>query len=318
MFKVFDLLNGSRITRSYVETALAHGLTAIHVTVNNFSAIRPYPNLRDALLELAAIREHFAVLGDVSTIVETFADFERAEKASKLAIVLGYQNVPGIERDLKLLRLFHALGVRVIQIAHNQRGLYADGCAEPADAGLSSLGRELVTELNRLGIVIDLSHTGDRSSIEAIQLSKQPVCVTHANAWAICRNMRNKSDAALKALKENGGVIGICYLTPLVRAGEQKPTQADLTAHVVHIRDMIGIEHIGIGSDFIADQPPERYQEFLRRPDIYGTWPWRFPIEDLDGQQHWLASLKSIGLDDAQICGIARDNCLRVFRQVIQ
>ena len=316
-YRVFDLLNGSRISRSYVEQALAQDVTAIHVTVNNFSVIRPYPTLDQAMSELASVRAHYANLSDVTHIIQRFADFGTAEAHNKLGIVLGYQNVPGVGTDLRMLELFYSLGVRVIQIAHNNRGIYADGCAEPGNAGLSSVGRELVTELNRLGIIIDISHTGERSSLEAMQLSKQPVCITHANASAICINARNKSDAVLDELKVNGGVIGLCYLTPLVRNLRDNPTHADVIAHLTHIRDRIGSAHIGIGSDFITDQPAERYGEFLRNPAVYGTWPWHFPVADLEDQQRLLASLPSFGLTDAEVQGIARDNFLRVFKQVL-
>ncbi len=318
MFKVFDLLNGARITREYVEQSLAHGLTAIHVTINNFSTIRPYPTLSEALSELAAMRAHLAALDDVVTVVAGYSDFAAASKANKLGVVLGYQNVPGVGQQLQMLELFRDLDVRVIQIAHNNRGPYADGCAEPANAGLSMLGRELVSELNRMHIVVDLSHTGEASSIEAIRLSKQPVCITHANAFAVCANPRNKSDLVLDALKARGGVIGLCYLTPLVRGGGVKPTHADLLAHFVHVRDRIGAAHMGIGSDFITDQPPERYQEFMRKPEVYGTWPWRFPIEDLADQQRFLASLADSGFTGQEIQAMAQDNFRRVFERVLE
>lgn len=317
MFKVFDLLNGARISAEYAEQALAHGVSAIHVTVNNFSAVNPTPTLRDGTRELAAIRAHYARLGALVRVVERFGDFAAAANEGKLAVVLGYQNVPGVGRDLALLELFRDLGVRVIQIAHNVRGPYADGCAEPADAGLSTLGRELVAELNRLGILIDLSHVGDRSSIEAARLSRHPVAATHANALAVCGNVRNKSDAALDALKQNGGVIGVCYLPPIVRMGGDRPAHADVAAHIAHIRDRIGTAHIAIGSDFITDQPAERYQEFMKRPEVYGTWPWRFPVGGLADQQRFLVSLEGIGLDEAAIRAIARENALRVFEAAL-
>jgi membrane dipeptidase len=317
MFRVFDGLNGARITADYVAKALAHGVTAIHVTINNFSTIRPYATLAEALGELAGIRKHYASLGDVTQIIERADDFDKAEKAGKLGVVLGYQNVPGIGEDLRMLEAFYDLGVRCIQISHNKGGLYAGGCADENDGGLTPLGRELIAELNRLSIVIDVSHTGDRSSVEAIQASTAPVCATHANAFAVCQNVRNKSDAVLDALKANGGVIGLCYLTPLVRMGGEKPTRADLIAHLKHIRDRIGIEHIGIGSDFIEGQPPERYQEFLRHPEVYGTWPWRFPVEDLADQQAFLASLRDEGLSDSDIQGVAGDNLLRAFKKAL-
>ncbi|TAK80549.1 MAG: hypothetical protein EPO20_27520 [Betaproteobacteria bacterium] len=317
MYKVFDLLNGSRVTSAYVDEALSKGVAAIHITVNNFSTINPLPTLQSALSELAAVRRHYADLHDRVIVIERFADFERATSQNKLGIVIGYQNVPGVAQDLKLLELFRDLGVRVIQIAHNVRGLYADGCAEPADAGLSTLGQELVQELNHLGIVIDLSHVGNRSGQEAVALSKHPIASTHANAFAVCPNVRNKSDGLLDALKAKDGVIGVCYLPPIVKMGSGKSGHADVAAHIAHICKRIGSAHVGIGSDFITGQPPERYQEFMKRPDVYGTWPWRFPVEDLADQQRFLESLSSIGLSQAEVRGIAHDNFMRLFRKVL-
>lgn len=318
MYRIFDTLNGSRMSREYIEKALAHGVTAVQVTVNNFSTVNPYPTLPQALSELAGIRAHFADLEDVACLVEEGQDFHRAEQSGRLAVILGYQNVPGVEGDLRILELFADLAVRCIQIAHNRRGLYAGGCADNTDEGLSPLGRDLISELNRLRIVVDLSHTGERSTLEALACSTAPVCITHANALAICANARNKSDAVLDALKANGGVIGLCYLPPLVRMGGDKPGTSDMLAHVLHVRDRIGPAHIGIGSDFIEDQPPERYQEFLRHPEVYGTWPWRFPIASLDEQQAFLASLRHHDFLDKEIAAFAGGNFRRAFQQVIQ
>ncbi|MCJ0764384.1 dipeptidase [Variovorax terrae] len=317
MFKVFDLLNGARMTREYAQASLAHGVEAVHITLNNYRGINPVPDLRHSLNELAAYRKHLRTLSDVVHLVETYDDFARAAAAHKLGVVLGYQNVPGVERDLGLMALFHDLGVRVVQIAHNIRNLYGDGCAEPADAGLSSLGRDMVAALNELNIVIDLSHVGDRSGLDVLACSRQPVAVTHANAYALCPNARNKSDALIDGLKANGGVLGITYLPPLVLMPGQTPAAADVVAHIAYAVRRVGVEHVGIGSDFITGQPPERYQEFMRKPEVYGTWPWRYPVDSLDAQQALLASLSGIGLSPAQIQGVARDNFMRLFRTVM-
>lgn len=319
MFKVFDLLNGAKMTAEYAEASLKQGVAAVHITLNNYRGINPVPDLRHSLNELAAYRRHLASLSDLVYPIETFNDFAHAEKIGKLGVVLGYQNVPGIERDLALMELFHGLGVRVIQVAHNIRNLYGDGCAEPANAGLSSLGRDLVAVLNDLGIVIDLSHVGDRSSLDILDLSTQPVAVTHANAYSLCANARNKSDAVLDGLKANGGVLGVTYLPPLVLLpGQKKPAAADVAAHIAYAVKRMGASHVGIGSDFITGQPPERYQEFMRKPEVYGTWPWLYPINDLKEQQDLLVSLADIGLSKAEIEGIACGNFLRLFQAVMK
>ena len=316
MFKIFDLLNGSKLTGQYAENCLANGIEAIHVTLNNYRGINPLPDLRHSLNELAAYRAHLRSLSELVHLVETFGDFEQARSRGKLAVVMGYQNVPGVDRDLQLLELFHAAGVRVIQVAHNVRNLYGDGCAEPGDAGLSMLGRELVAALNEFGIVIDLSHVGDRTGRDILELSKQPVAVTHANAFALCANVRNKSDALLDALKANGGVLGITYLPPLVRLPGETPTARDVVSHIVYCARRMGPAHVGIGSDFITGQPAERYQEFMRKPEVYGTWPWRFPVDDMEQQQQLLRSLLDEGLSDTEVQWVARDNFMHLFRVV--
>ena len=314
MFRVFDLLNGAKVSPGYVDDALKHGVAGIHVTVNNFSRINPRPTLVDSLRELAAIHAHYRTLEQTTVIVERFDDFAAAQETGKLAVVLGYQNVPGVDRDLAFLELFHGLGVRVIQVAHNIRNIYADGCNEPADAGVSTLGKELIAELNRLSVVIDLSHVGNRSGVEICKISKQPVAVTHANAFSVHPNVRNKRDDLLDALKINGGVAGITYLPPLVADGA--PEHQHVLNHVQYIIERIGVAHVGIGSDFIIDQPAERYDEFMRSPEVYGVWPWRFPVKDNADQQTLLASMRSLGLGDADIEAVACNNFMRLFRQV--
>lgn len=318
MYAVFDLLNGAKMTAQYAESSLEHGVEAVHITLNNYRGINPVPNLRHSLNELAAYRKHMDSLADVVCVIESFDDFARAKAAGKLGVVLGYQNVPGVERDLGLMELYHGLGVRVVQIAHNIRNLYGDGCAEPANAGLSSLGRDLVAVLNELGIVVDLSHVGDQSALDALEVSSQPVSITHANCYTLCRNARNKSDAVLDRLKANGGVLGITYLPPLVLLpGERKPAVADVVAHIDYAIKRMGAAHVGLGSDFITGQPAERYQEFMRKPEVYGTWPWMYPINDLQQQQDMLASLTDTGLSEGQIRGIAQDNFMRLFKSVM-
>jgi len=318
MFPIFDLLNGARLTPVYARQSLAQGVQAIHITLNNYRGINPVPDLRHSLNELAAYRAHLATMDDVVHVIERFDDFAEARQRNKLGVVLGYQNVPGVERDLKLMELFHGLGVRVIQIAHNIRNLYADGCAEPDNAGLSSLGRELVAALDDLGIVIDLSHVGDRSGLDVVEASRHPVTATHANCHALCANVRNKSDALMDAMAAKGGVLGITYLPPLVLLPGQTPGPTDVLRHIEYAVGRMGPAHVGIGSDFITDQPAERYQEFMKRPEVYGTWPWRYPVNSLAEQQTLLGELLQRGMTEQDVQAIARDNFLRLFQAVLR
>ncbi|MGE0798711.1 MAG: dipeptidase [Lautropia sp.] len=317
MIKVFDLLSGALMTPQYIDDALRNGISAVNITVHNFSNINPSPSMSDFLRDFAAVRAHYAGLSGRVRVVESYADFGRADEESKLAVVFGCQNVPEVGKDLKVLELFHGLGVRIMQISHNHRGLYADGCSEPNPGGLSQLGRELVATMNDLRIVVDLSHTGEPSSVEAIELSKYPVAISHANVQGVHMSVRNKSDETLDALKKNRGVIGICYLPPTVRGGDVKPTHDEVAAHVRYVRDRIGIDHVAIGSDFITGQPASRYQQFVSRPEVYGTWPWQYPVTGPEDQQRFLSSLAGSNLSPADIQAVARGNALRVFKAVM-
>ena len=312
-FAVFDALNGSLLDDGYVARAVAAGLRTVHVTVNNFGRIMPNPSLRESLAALARLRRQIASL-DEAYLVRNAADLEG--RPGKLGVVLGYQNMPGIGRDLEMLDLFRDLDVLIVQISHNFRNLYADGCSEPANAPLSAAGVKAVKLMNDLGIAIDLSHTGDASSIDVMERSAHPVAITHANAYARAPNARNKSDAVLSALAANGGVIGICYLPPIVHVERQPATVDDVIAHIDYVAEKIGPRHIGIGSDFIEGQPPERYEEFMRQPEVYGTWPWRFAINDLPAQTRLFEELLRRGYSEEDVEGIAGGNFRRILSTV--
>jgi len=312
-FAVFDALNGALLNDGYVARAVAEGVRTVHVTVNNFGSVMPNPSLRQSLAALSALRRKIASLPQ-AYLVRNAADLEG--RPGKLGVVLGYQNMPGIGRDVEMLDLFRDLDVLIMQISHNFRNHYADGCSEPANAPLSAIGVKAVKLMNELGIAIDLSHTGEASSIDVLERSSQPVAITHANAFAVAANARNKTDPVLSALARNGGVIGICYLPPLVHVERQPATVDDVIAHIDYVAEKVGPQHVGIGSDFIEGQPAERYEEFMRQPEVYGTWPWRFAITDLPAQNRLFEELLKRGYSDDDVSGIAGGNFRRLLSTV--
>lgn len=312
-YAVFDALNGALLNDEYVARAVAEGVRTVHVTVNNFGSIMPNPSLRQSLTALAAIRRRIGLLRQ-AYLVRNASDLEG--RPGELGVVLGYQNMPGIGRDLDMLDLFRDLDVLIVQISHNFRNFYADGCSEPANAPLSATGVKAVKLMNDLGIAIDLSHTGEASSIDVLECSSQPVAITHANAYAIAPNARNKSDPVLSALAKNDGVIGISYLPPIVHVERQPATVDDVIAHIDYVAEKVGPRHIGIGSDFIEGQPSERYEEFMRQPEVYGTWPWRFAITDLSAQNRLFEELLKRGYSEDDVAGIAGGNFRRLLSNV--
>lgn len=173
------------------------------------------------------------------------------------------------DADVSRVDLFHHLGVRIVQLTYNLRNLVGDGCLEPANGGLSAFGRQVVERLNRLGMLVDVSHVGRQSTSDAIAASTRPVAATHSGCAAVNDVPRNKPDAILRALAQRGGVLGI-YLMPFLR-GQGQPTADDFLRHVSHAVNVCGEDHVGVGSDLSItplDLSPEfraKHADFVRQ-----------------------------------------------------
>ena len=197
---VIDGLNVSNWDSPAVFRSLqAGGVTAINATISTWEN---YPETMDTI---AAWLRRFGEYEDVLTQVTTVADIRRAKQDGKVGIILGFQNATPIENDLDRLAVFHALGVRIIQMTFHERNLLGNGCYEPRDGGLSHFGVDAVRELNRLGVLVDLSHCGTRTTLDTIEQSERPVACTHANARSYFDVPRNKTDEALKLMAKRGG-----------------------------------------------------------------------------------------------------------------
>jgi membrane dipeptidase len=195
-------------------------------------------------------------------LVEKAQDIREAKKNRKLAIILGTQGSEVVDKHLTRIRILQKLGVRYIGLAYTGATLLADGCGETRDAGLTFLGRDFIEAVNELPVLLDLSHTGHRSRLEAAALAKHPVC-THSNAYAVNPNDRNTKDETARIIAEKGGVMGVTGLD-----------------HADHWVTTIGSDHTGIGLDLTegfqdahragrATMKPPKWRQL--RPDIFGT-----------------------------------------------
>ena len=233
----------------YTGDLRAGGVDALNVTIANFEA--DYAETCDRIAGwLAALKQPRSEW----RLIERASDFRKAKQAGQTGLVMGWQNMRPMGDRLDRLELFHRLGVRVMQITYNYRNALGDGCLETEDSGLSVLGRDAVKTMNALGIAIDLSHVGYRTSLDAIELSEKPVLATHANARALTDLVRNKSDDVIRAIAETGGVIGASVYGPMLWDGDvtHRPTVDDFVRHVEYIVDLVGIDHVGFGTDLPA------------------------------------------------------------------
>jgi membrane dipeptidase len=250
-------------------------------------------------------------------LATTAADFRQAKQDGVLAIGLHFQGGNPIEADLDLIDAFHALGVRVFQLTYNARNFIGDGCLEEANAGLSTFGRKVVHRLDERKIAIDISHVGERTSLEAIEVASGPVVATHANARALCDSPRNLTDEQIRAVAASGGVIGLCGFPAFV-SSSSPPTLGHLIDHADYISQLVGPQHVGLGLDF-AIEDEEDYVYFGYDPRYYPMPPWTWPTgldEFFLDAPNITAALKRRGYADTEVRGILGENFLRVFEQI--
>ena len=239
---IIDALQYVNWTRALFEEARSGGVSAIHVTVAYWE------NTREALQNIDDWEQRFHENSDLIIPVRTAADIHIAQRDNKVGIVLGYQNCSPIEDDLRMVEAMHGHGIRIMQLSYNNQSLLATGCYEKQDGGITRFGREVIREMNRVGMVIDMSHSAEISTLEAIELSTRPIAITHANPSSFHPALRNKSDTVLKKLGESGGMLGTSLYPFHLRNGSDCLLE-DFCNMICRTADIIGIDHIGIGSD---------------------------------------------------------------------
>ena len=254
--KIYDeaiVIDGLSIS-NWESDAVFRRLRAGNITAIN-ATVATWENFVQTMAHLSAWMRRFRERDDILQVKET-ADIYTAKEQGKTGIILSFQNASPIENELDRLGLFLALGVRVIQLTYHETNLLGSGCWERTDGGLSNFGVDAVREMNRLGIVIDLSHVGPKTTMDAIEMSEQPVAITHANARSFCGHPRNKEEDALRLLAEKGGVVGATSFANFLPKGFDS-TVEDFVDAIDDMVERVGIDHVAIGTDSTHDQPLE-------------------------------------------------------------
>jgi membrane dipeptidase len=300
-----------RLLATYLPQLRQGGVDAILTTV---------ASLEDCRYAVGALADwhHLAHSGQYPVrLATTVADFREAKQSGQLAVGLHFQGGNPIEADLDLIDAFHALGVRVFQLTYNARNFIGDGCLEEANAGLSTFGRKVIRRLTERKIAIDISHVGERTSLEALDLAAGPVVATHANARVVCDSPRNLTDEQIRAVAASGGVIGLCGFPAFVSPAPI-PTLDQLIDHADYISELVGSQHVGLGLDFAIEDEGD-YDYYGYDPRYYPRPPWTWPtgLDDffLDAP-HITAALKQRGYTDDEVRGILGENFLRAFAQI--
>ncbi|HEY6386199.1 MAG TPA: membrane dipeptidase [Candidatus Acidoferrum sp.] len=266
------------------------GVTGLNCTISERTLDGTLENL--AMLEVLVEKYPHAF-----AIVRRHSDIASAKRDKKLGILPGFQDTAFFEENPERIELFRNLGVRIMQLTYNNRSVFGDGCLEPGNAGLSKAGIAALKKMNEIGVAVDLSHSGYRTTSEGIAGSTKPVLISHSGCAAIYPHPRSKPDEILKSLADRGGYFGV-YLMPYLVASPTVPTRQHVLDHLIHAINVCGTDHVGIGSDGSIEKvvlTPSQKADFdadiARRKKLGMGAPGedRYPyVPDLDGPEHML------------------------------
>ena len=250
---LFDGLIVSKWSPKIFDEMGLAGLTAANCTCS------VWENFQQTMSNIAQWKRWFREHDQRILQVRSVDDIHTAKQQSKTGIILGFQNTSAFEDNIGYVQLFKELGVRIVQLTYNTQNMVGAGCYESRDGGLSDWGREVLWEMNRVGILCDLSHVGSHTSADAVRESKAPVVYSHCLPLALKSHKRNKSDEELKAVADKGGLIGVTMFPPFLKNGP-KSTLADYIEAIDYVVNVVGEEHVGIGTDFTEDYDDEFFR----------------------------------------------------------
>ncbi len=304
-----DALQYCRWSRAIFEDWRAGGLDAVHVTVAY------HENFAEMEARISDWLGHFRTHGDLIFQGLSGGDIRKARATGRTAVFFGTQNPGPLESDLDRVEICHRLGLRVMQLTYNLQSLCGAGWQETEDAGLTRFGGEVVREMNRLGMIIDLSHAGARTTLDAIAASERPIAVTHANPRSWRETDRNVPDAVIRGLGESGGMLGLS-LYPHHLAEGSACTLQDFCDMAARTADMIGPQNLGLGSDLCQGQPDTVVQWMrdgrwtrARSDAVFPAQPgWFRTNRDWDGIE---AGLRAAGFSVSEAAGVMGENWLR-------
>jgi len=298
------------------------GLDAIHVTI---AYHEDYDEVQKNFHEWKGYFENYS---ELIFHGKSFKDIEKAKDENKTAVFFGFQNCSPIEDNINLVESVHEMGAVFMQLTYNNQSLLATGCYEQNDSGVTRMGREVIKEMNRVGIIVDMSHSADKSTFDAINISEKPIAITHANPLFWHKAKRNKSNDILKALGESGGMLGLS-LYPHHLLNGTNCSLDNFCQMVAQTAEIIGIKNLGIGSDLCLQQP-DRIVEWMRN----GTWTKTidygegsksnaaFPeqpnwFQDARGFDNLEKGLKEVGFNSEETQGILGNNWFNFYRDYI-
>ena len=296
-------------------------LDAIHVTIVY------HEDYDELLLQIKKWDDLFKENSDLIFLGSSIEDIKKARLENKTAIFFGFQNCSPIEDNINLVEKVHELGCRFMQLTYNNQSLLATGCYEKIDSGVTNFGREAIKEMNRVGIVVDMSHSAEKSTFDAIEISEKPIAITHANPAFWHPAKRNKSNDLLQTLGDSGGMLGLS-LYPHHLKNNTNCTLESFCEMTARTAEIMNVKNIGIGSDLCLEQP-DSVVEWMRN----GTWSNNknygegsknkpgFPkqpdwFKDARGFQNLENGLRKVGFSEDETNGILGNNWFNFYKNI--
>ncbi len=313
-----DCLQYANWSKKIFEQMREGKVDAVHVT------IAYHENFRETVHNFEQWNRWFEQYPELICKGTTAADIDAARDAGRTAVFFGFQNPSPIEDDIGLVEIVHTLGARFMQLTYNNQSLLATGCYESEDTGITRMGKQVIKEMNRVGLVVDMSHSADRSTIEAADVSERPIVVTHANPHAWAPALRNKKDSVIQAIVNSGGMLGFS-LYPHHLKDKSDCTLSGFCEMVARTAEKFGVEHIGLGSDLCQDQP-DSVVEWMR----VGRWSKEMDYGEGSASQpgfppmpDWFkdnrdfgnieTGLRDVGMQDEEVAAVMGGNWYRFF-----
>jgi membrane dipeptidase len=312
---IIDGLIVSKFSREVFEDMRRGGITAANCTCC------VWENFRASMDNIARWKQLLRENADLITQVYTTEDIHRAKREGKTGIILGWQNITGIEDQIPFLALFKELGVGVMQMAYNTQNFVGTGCYEKHDGGLSEFGHEVVAEMNRVGILCDLSHVGARTSEDVIRASKKPVAYTHCLPAGLKQHPRNKTDGQLKLIADKGGFVGVTMFPPFLKRGP-KSTIDDYVEAIEYCLEIAGEDQVGIGTDFTQGHGREFFdwithdKGYARKLTDFGDVINPEGIRTIGEMPNLTAAMQRHGWKEGRIRKVMGENWVRLLKEV--
>lgn len=312
---IFDGLNVSRWGPDVFQAMHQGGLTAANCTCCIWEGFT------ETMAAVAEWKEWLQEYSDILTQVYSIEDIRRAKQDGKVGVILGWQNSTGFGDHIPYIRVFKELGVSIVQLTYNTANSVGSGCYESYDGGLTDFGHEVVHEMNQVGMLIDLSHVGEKTSEQTIRVSEKPVAYSHCCPAALKAHPRNKTDAQLKLIADHGGFVGVTMFPPLLRKGAES-TIEDYIDSIEHTLNVVGEDQVGIGTDFTQGHTDDFFHYIThdkgryRKLVDFGSIVLPEEMQHIQDFPNLTSAMERRGWPETLIRKVMGENWLRVLEEV--